>query len=281
MQSVGTTIRTARLQAGLTLEQICAGTCIPVKILQALEEDDLRSISSAFLYRSFIRQFAGCVGIAPAVLEPAIAEIAARFPEPRVPGQDEAVALRTVVKPLRRRRKIRWLYPAVSFGLVLVACSGFYAFWQQNKLQRSPLNAILPAVDSRAVSSSVTPSSPPPQGAVSFDGESRFRVELSAVERTWLSIRSDGKPVYSGILEIDQTKVLEGHQEGQLRTGNAGGINIVFNGKPMGVAGPHGSIRTVVFTPDNYQVLSPAMHAELYRLPTLFGGWLLFPRLRR
>ena len=40
-------------------------------------------------------------------------------------------------------------------------------------------------------------------------------------------------------------------------------MSLVFNGKPIGVAGPRGQVRTVVFTKDNYQVLQTASQVAL------------------
>jgi hypothetical protein len=78
---------------------------------------------------------------------------------------------------------------------------------------------------------------------------------LAALERSWLSIVADGKEVFSGTLATSQTKILEGRESARIRTGNAGGLTFTFNGKEIGVLGPRGQVRTVVFTKDNYKVL--------------------------
>ena len=98
-----------------------------------------------------------------------------------------------------------------------------------------------------------------------------FHVELSVVERTWLSIVSDGKQIFSGMVEPFETKVLEGNETARIRTGNAGAVSLVFNGRPIGNLGPRGQVRTVIFTKDNYEVLEPAPHLTLTRF-SLNGG---------
>jgi len=92
---------------------------------------------------------------------------------------------------------------------------------------------------------------------------SEFRVELSAIERTWLSIMEDGKETFRGVLDPDETKVLEGHEMARIRTGNAGGLSCIFNGKSIGTLGPRGTVRTVVFTKSNYEVLDAPAHIAL------------------
>src|SRR6185437_7779489 len=90
-----------------------------------------------------------------------------------------------------------------------------------------------------------------------------FTLELSATERAWLSIIADGKPSFRGILEKAETKILEGHRTARIRTGNAGGVEVVFNGKPLGVLGRRGQIRTVLFTKNNYEVLQGPSRVSL------------------
>jgi hypothetical protein len=92
---------------------------------------------------------------------------------------------------------------------------------------------------------------------------SGFHVEVAAVEATWLSITADDKEIYSGVLEAAETKALEGHDTARIRTGNAGGVNVLFNGKTIGSLGPRGQVRTVLFTRDNYEIIEPAAHIAL------------------
>jgi hypothetical protein len=98
--------------------------------------------------------------------------------------------------------------------------------------------------------------------AASTEDNQSLQIEISAMERTWLSIVTDGQMTFSGMLEAAETKVLQGHEKAQLRTGNAGGINVVFNGRNIGPIGSRGQVRTVVFTKDNYEVLESPSAAD-------------------
>ena len=89
---------------------------------------------------------------------------------------------------------------------------------------------------------------PRPDGAA-------IHIELSAIEPTWLSIAADGKTTYSGILAAMETKVFDGKTTAQIRTGNAGGVNIIFNGRALGPLGRRGQSRTLVFTKTGYEVV--------------------------
>jgi len=97
---------------------------------------------------------------------------------------------------------------------------------------------------------------------------------LSAIERTWLSIVADGQETFTGVLETAETKVLEGHETARIRTGNAGGLNVVFNGRAIGSLGPRGQVRTVVFTRTGYETFEPtaAPAAHLTLVPFIPNG---------
>lgn len=271
MDSVGQKIREARLRLGLTLEQISAKTRISVKSLQAIETQDPALIGSPFLYRSFTRQFAEQLNLNYRDLETAIQTAASTIPGPLMPGQERAGTPK--VPPLRvsRGRKVRWLNSVASLIFTLVACSTVYGMWQSSKrnvddpilvlvkswvhqAQREPANA----------SASTKPiAAKPIQPLPRNEPDQAFHIELSALERTWLSIVADGKETFSGIMEATETKVLEGRDSARVRTGNAGAVNIVFNGKPLGTLGERGQVRTVVFTKEGYEVLQPPAHLTL------------------
>jgi hypothetical protein len=255
MQSVGNIIRSARLQAGLTLEQVSAKTRISVKNLEAIEQDHVAQFSSSFFYKSFVRQFAREVSVDYDPLVPLIQTAVAEIPEPVMPGQRGVVIERAVRVPAKRSRRLRWLRPVGSLITVFAICSGLYTFWESwrpavKQVSEKPLKV-----------NTDRPKLAQPSPAI--PEEDGFQVEVSGIERSWLALAADGRQVFSGFLEPEQTKILRGREMGRIRTGNAGGVSLVFNGKPIGLAGPRGQIRTVVFTKDNYQVLQPGPHLAL------------------
>jgi len=174
---------------------------------------------------------------------------------------------------------------------VLVGCSGVYAWWENahgagpNSPSSSPTKVSSPArpasspsrpADKRTIpnaplalpSPATADSSSSQQVAARSDATAAnaIRLELAAVERTWVSVVSDGKSIFSGTLDADQTKVFEGHESARIKAGNAGGVHIVFNGRVIGALGPRGQVRTVVFTPDNFEIVDPASRFEFTKV---------------
>jgi cytoskeletal protein RodZ len=135
MESVGQKLRATRLQVGLSLAEISATTRISLRNLEAIENDDLSSLTSAFFYRSFVRQFAQQLHIDFKELAPAVQTITSGMPEPRMPGEDELASPRPKISPSRpsRAKRLRWLYSFTSLLVMLVGCSTVYARWQNSR----------------------------------------------------------------------------------------------------------------------------------------------------
>jgi hypothetical protein len=82
-------------------------------------------------------------------------------------------------------------------------------------------------------------------------------VELTANESVWVRAVSDGKYVFSATLAPNQTRTVDASQNVVLRLGNAGGVTIQLNGKPIGEVGPKGQIRNVQLSSGGFQVVAP------------------------
>jgi cytoskeletal protein RodZ len=149
-----------------------------------------------------------------------------------------------------------------ALAAVLLACSGFYAWW--NKTPPQSANHAVSGTSGAAaivpVKATAAPATSPAINVTTTtgpDGVNRVVVNLSATEKTWLSITCDGKRIFSGILEPSQTKTLFGSDVATMKVGNAGGIEVLWNGKSIGPIGPRGQVREVLFTPDNFEIKQP------------------------
>jgi cytoskeleton protein RodZ len=108
----------------------------------------------------------------------------------------------------------------------------------------------------------VTPQPPAaPPAAASESAEAApnapgpVHVEIKADQAVWVSARVDGKNVFSGTLEPSQARTVDGTNSVVLRVGNAGGVTLVLNGKPVGPIGPEGQVRTIQFTSGGFQIV--------------------------
>lgn len=292
MNSVGAILRTERERQGRETAEIAEELCITQRYLRAIEQDDLKSLPGSFFYKSFVRQYAAVLNIDEKLLQHGVdALVAAEEPQP-LPGADSrtsptesdgviglnwsssATALENGPSPMRSVDPIvrdgnRRNLPKGRIGLsvaalvaVLLACSGFYAWWNKAPSADRAGNVVgTPNIVPVKTSGAASPNSQVPQINVTTstgpDGINRVVLNLTATEKTWLSITSDGKRIFSGTLEPSQTKTLAGSDMATLKVGNAAGIEVLWNGKPIGPIGPRGQVREVLFTPDNFEIKLP------------------------
>ena len=275
MNSVGRILRSARERQGREVAEIAEELCLTGQYLRAIEQDDVKSLPGTFFYKNFVKQYAAIVGVKDAEIREGIEALtaSAEEPAPGTLGQPPVRPMDPIVADTNRRyfANARLGLSVAGLVVVLLACSGFYAWWMRPKevaaakprpLPAAVQNVVQPAPVAVAVSAQNPPSAPTATVQVTaeaqtqtVDGINQVVLNLAATEKTWLSITSEGKRLFSGFLEPSQTKTLTGVEAARMTVGNAGGIEVRLNGKPIGPIGKSGQVRVVVFTPDNFEVL--------------------------
>ena len=119
----------------------------------------------------------------------------------------------------------------------------------------SPAAQVTPASAPTIKSSTVVPKAPPEMVALPASGE--FVVAIQAREDCWTVITVDGKIVYSGMLPAGDQRSVRGRQKVIVKAGNAGGVDLLFNGKKLDLQGDQGQVRTITFGPGGRVANSP------------------------
>lgn len=78
--------------------------------------------------------------------------------------------------------------------------------------------------------------------------ERPVRVVVGAREDSWVSLVADGRTVMEGVLSAGAQRSFRAGQTIVLRTGNAPGINVTYNGRSLGDLGTYKKVRTLTFT---------------------------------
>jgi cytoskeletal protein RodZ len=294
MPSVGETLRRARQQQGLDLSTLAAQTKISAKYLDAIESDNRKILPSGFFYKSFVDQYAKTLALDTHEIEAEVDRVLSADEPLPLPGFENIIARN--VPPMRSSRSFqihRWFTSAAAFVLVLAGCTGCYELWHARssfrlpgnftkirasappasvahvRVQRPPGTRLTapPIMQAKAVP--LPPLAPvksasAPQAAAEKPALSnpRVLVDLLARETTWLSVSSDGKPVFSGTLLPNETKTVSGNQFAKVRIGNAAGIEVRLNGKLLAPLGARGQVLTVLFTPGNFEVVAPPKESD-------------------
>jgi cytoskeletal protein RodZ len=79
-------------------------------------------------------------------------------------------------------------------------------------------------------------------------------LQLKAIEETWLSVQTDDQPGREMILKPGEGMTVQASARILMKLGNAGGLDLVLNGKPLGKPGKSGEVLTLIVTPQGVEV---------------------------
>jgi hypothetical protein len=262
MPSVGEKLQRARLDRGFDLASVSSLTKINPKYLLAIEADDRASLPSAFFYKSFVHQYGSVLSLDTRVLDAEVDTLLnADAPLP-LPGQEtrEARSLPPLKGSGYRFYRQSPYASVAALAIVMLGCSGIYAWWR--KAQPGVFQTSVPVQESKAQTAQpaagvLPPVLQPPKPARGLEAIPGYKVllELLAREETWLSVSSDGRKVFSGILGPNESKSVEGREFAKLTVGNAAGLEVRLNGKLISPLGGRGQVLVVLFHPDNFQIV--------------------------
>ena len=195
-----------------------------------------------------------------------------------------AAQLAQPTPPPRERRN--WRPFAVAGILAAGVAAATLLFWPSNAVQSSetpkvaagtppessapkaseadvpaPVEPPQPKVASSDVASRVKPKEPPAAATAAQardSGAEVMRIELEAREPVWVAVTDlSGRKLFERTLDANETRTLELSSGAILRTGNAGGLVIHFNGKSIGPLGPTGKIRDIEFKDGTFRIVTP------------------------
>jgi cytoskeleton protein RodZ len=86
--------------------------------------------------------------------------------------------------------------------------------------------------------------------SVAIETPAPIQLKVVAHEDSWYSLSADGKELGQGILSAEKSRDVQAQKEVRLKLGNAGGVEISFNGKPVNLGGEAKQVRQLTFTRD-------------------------------
>jgi cytoskeleton protein RodZ len=244
-------LRTIREARGLSLENVYTMTRVSLANLQALESGDFDRLPPPVYARSFIRKYAKAVGIdEKPILVRHESHLAGRMP----PREETEVR-----KPWPENgRRYRFLF--TSLAAVIAAGILVYAIflYDQSGKPLPPPSPAEPTSDRQVIA---VPPSPEAKTAVimptaapnavptalnatppAVASGKMHHLVIEARELTWVRITEDQNPAYQTLLKPGDRIERMASDHFLLDVGNAGGINLTFQGKNMGSLGKRGQI---------------------------------------
>lgn len=243
-------LRTAREEKGVSLAQAEAATMIRRSYLQALEDDEHAMLPGAVYVKGFLRNYAQYLALDPSHV---LSVYHREYPD----ASQEVVAPATI-KPRGTSQLITGGTLAGVLLLVVVAVFGTYLYRQVQSFRQAepsaqaaaaaiptptPIPPTLtpqPGASSAAAANPAAASTPaPPPSPTPMSGA---QVTAKINQDAWLQVDVDGRRSFEGVLKAGQEQTWKGKDEVFVWVGNAGGVNIVFNGRELGPLGAVGEV---------------------------------------
>jgi cytoskeleton protein RodZ len=80
-----------------------------------------------------------------------------------------------------------------------------------------------------------------------------FELKIKVNKQSWVSIKADGKTLVNGTLEPGTERTFKASEKIDVILGNAGGVEVSYNGKPVENLNTGQDVRKLTFTPSGYE----------------------------
>ncbi|MDY0814172.1 helix-turn-helix domain-containing protein [Kitasatospora purpeofusca] len=259
--SIGRVLSAARIDAGLTVDQVSSATRVRVPIVHSIEEDDFGRCGGDFYARGHIRAIAQLVRVDGEAL---VARYdAAHGGSPASKRPTELIESGPIKVPGRGRPN--WTAAMVAAIVAVVGVIGFnLVSGKSGTGTTGSASAPLPsgsgtgsvATVAPAPSPTVQPPAPAPSAAaIAAAPADKVTVKLVAEKDTsWVSaVDGTGKSLFQNNIGEGQDQTFTDPKQIKLVIGNAGAVHVYVNGKDLGPAGKNGQVVHVTYTPGDPQ----------------------------
>lgn len=274
--TLGTYLRTEREKKNIPLEAIGRATRITIKNLEALERDEFHLLPPPVFVRGFLRAYAQQVGLdAQKILEMyerQTKSAEASWPIKKTEGEKKIPRVAKILGPILL---------LIILGLILWH-SLFKSPLSRPSLPTSPPPTVQvtpeikvkgPAIPEESPSPPITPPAekkiePPPPPAIVIPEkpapliaeekkkERRHVLKIKATEKTWLRLKADEEKEIEALLQPKETATWTARRQFKITIGNAGGVELTFNGVRQGPLGESGQVVHLVLPAEIKKKLS-------------------------
>ena len=248
MQTVGEFLRAERVKKGLSIKDVESSISIRALYLTAIEEGNYAIIPGEVYLKGFIRNYATFLGLDPQ----AVMEI---YRQGKSPVADTApLPEKTEEKPAQASSGGGSLIKWVSVVIVLAGIAAGLTWWSagSQKSEPTPPQASVTEQQTAPKQSPPAPATPPAalpgQQPTQPAPAAKVVVTAKFTAQCWTQITADGKEIYEGIPKSGDSLTWEAANRITAKFGNAGAVELVYNGKAVGKIGGNGEVVAKTFT---------------------------------
>jgi cytoskeleton protein RodZ len=243
--TLGSMISKARIDARLSIEDLSAATNIRGALLRQIEANDFSQCGGETYARGHIRNLAQRLGVDPQIF-------LAAFEEEHMQAdrsmQDLLVETNAMKQP-EENRKLSWKVLA-TISVASLGVAGLVQIIVSNTSSPqipAPISSV-----TASPSTSATPEASPSDEATLSTGTGVEAVITATRAKSWLFVSdASGRTLFSGQISRGTTKTFTTDVSLNIKIGNAGGVDLVVNGKKIDSVGADGEVVTLSYGVDS------------------------------
>jgi cytoskeletal protein RodZ len=276
-ETLGKYLKNQRESKKISLREVAKNTRVREHVLRAIEEDQFQLLPPATYVKGFLLAYAKYLKLDPNDVllryENVLKGGLITRPSTDSPRPKQEIPPAQPSKPRGKALQITkqtW----VVVGVIVASFIVFYFFSPfaskpptepiAGKLveRKSPTVPSPPgtapsrAPEGKSVVSEKKPLTPsgPVAATTSVQEKKPIALQLKAIEETWLSLQADDQSGKEMILKPGEGIAVQASGRILMKLGNAGGLDLVLNGKPLGKPGKSGEVLTLIVTPQRVEV---------------------------
>jgi cytoskeleton protein RodZ len=276
-ETLGKYLKNQRESKKISLREVAKNTRVREHVLRAIEDDQHHLLPPATYVKGFLLAYAKYLKLDPNDIllryERVLKGESIAPPSIQSPRPKREIPPAQASKP---KQKILWntKQTGVVIGVIVASFAFFYFFSPyssrpptepiREKLVegKSPIAPSPPALgtpqtpEGKPVVKEKKPLtlSAPAAATPSVQGKKPISLQLKAIEETWLSLQADDQPEKEMTFKPGEGFSVQASNRILMKLGNAGGLDLVLNGKPLDKVGRSGEVVTLAFTPQGVEV---------------------------
>jgi len=289
LEEIGSILKTQREHLGFTIPNVEDQIFIPERYLIAIENGSLEELPSTVQGKGMVKNYAQFLGLDPEPLLLGYADVLQkRLAKSRegIPDVKTSSPLQVSIKRFLASPTILWV------GVVILI--GSITLWEGTLIfgaggSSAEVTATIPGVSDillPTLTLSATPEAPistlseievditptlegdeitgnnaeatPTPG---ITGNEKVQVQLIILQRTWVRVIVDNILAYEGRLLPGSVKLFGGELSIEVLTGNAAGVEVIYNQRDLGAMGLYGEVIDRVFTAEGIATPTPTISA--------------------
>ena len=255
--SIGSALRQARIDAGLTVDDVSNATRVRIAIVQAIEQDNFDACGGDVYARGHIRTLARAVHIDP---DPLLTQYAAGHGGRPAPTPAAPLFEAERIRPERQRPN--WTAAMVAAIVAVISFVGFTLFSGGDDgadAKTQTAEGSKPAAtksDDRKPDKPADPTPDASDSAIAAAPRDKVTVKVTAVDdRSWISAHDhNGRRLFDGTLEKGDSKTFQDKEKIDLVLARAGVLELYVNGKKIDDEFQPGAVERLTYTKGDPEV---------------------------